>query len=114
MRAMRHGHFFETVANPAGWLQQVAIRLSVDRLRRRRVLDRLIGQFVPRLPDGPDRHIELDLALRALVPRQRAALLLHYIYGASYREIAETLGVEESSVGPLMSRARACLRGGLV
>ena len=49
---------------------------------------------------------DLGHALAQLKPRERQLLWLAYAEGASHREIAKTSGMKESSVRPLLFRAR--------
>lgn len=53
---------------------------------------------------------ELLRELRALPPRQAAALVLRYLHGYTNREIAHALGVPERTIASRLIRARARLR----
>lgn len=113
------------------WLARVTTNLGIDALRRRRrgayagpwlpapvetsepdPLERLASEA----PD-PERRYGLAesatyaflLALEALTPRQRAALLLRDVLGHSARETADCLGASEGSVRVLHLRARRAL-----
>jgi RNA polymerase sigma-70 factor (ECF subfamily) len=113
------------------WLARVATNLGVDALRRRR-RRAYVGPWLPSpvetdaadpldaqasdLPD-PERRYSLAesatyaflLALEALSPRQRAALLLRDVLGHSGAETAELLGTTEGNVRVLHLRARRAL-----
>ncbi len=116
----------------APWLTRVATNLALDALRRRRRR----GEAATWLPsplatDGTDaalvlaapsegepdaRYERLEsvtfaflLALEALTPRQRAALVLCDVCGYSAREAASALGASEASVRVLHHRARRAL-----
>jgi RNA polymerase sigma-70 factor (ECF subfamily) len=52
----------------------------------------------------------LSEALRALTPRQRAALVLTELLGYSAEDAARTLGVKVSTIGVLKHRGRAALK----
>ena len=107
-RGMRERDFFDRVRVPAAWLRTVTVRLSVSRLRRRNVLER-IHLRAPAPSNGvPDP--ELYEALRSLSPSQRGAIVLRYFFGSDYAEIARALGMSEKSVGATLTRARAALR----
>jgi RNA polymerase sigma-70 factor, ECF subfamily len=113
------------------WLARVTTNLGIDALRRRRrrayagpwlpspvetadadPLERLASES----PD-PERRYGLAesatyaflLALEALSPRQRAALLLRDVLGHSAREAADVLGASEQNVRVLHLRARRAL-----
>jgi RNA polymerase sigma-70 factor, ECF subfamily len=112
-RAMRKADFFEDVQEPVGWLRKVAARQALGRLRRRRIWDRLRLRLGPTEDAEPWEKTELAIALRALEPRDRVVLVLRYYQDATYEEIAGALGVAASSVGPLLTRARAKVREAL-
>jgi RNA polymerase sigma-70 factor (TIGR02960 family) len=60
------------------------------------------------------RREEISLAfvaaLQRLAPRQRAALLLHDVLAFTHTEVAEVLGVSNTTVNSLLSRARESVR----
>jgi RNA polymerase sigma-70 factor (ECF subfamily) len=116
----------------APWLVRVATNLALDVLRRRRRREERAtwlpsplaaepGDAVLALPEprerAPDaRYERLEsatfaflLALEALTPRQRAALVLCDVCGYSAREAADALGASEESVRVLHHRARRAL-----
>lgn len=111
-RAMRERHFFDEVREPIAWLRTAVARRALSRLRRRRFLEQL------RLPTGrrelePWERADLAAALARLSPRDRIVVVLRYFHDASYDEIAAAIGSESSSVGPMLSRARARMREAL-
>lgn len=108
-RAMRERDFFERVHEPMAWLRTVAAHRALDRLRRRRVLQRLLLRPVSSGIE-PWERADLALALARLPSRERVALVLRYFAEASYEEIADAVAVAPSSIGPLLTRARARLR----
>lgn len=114
------------------WLVRVAANLALDVLRRRRrrgdraswlpsPLAAEPDDAVLALPEprerGPDvRHERLEsatyaflLALEALTPRQRAALVLCDVCGYSAREAAAVLGASVASIRVQAYRARRAL-----
>ena len=118
-------------AEQGRWLARVTTNLGIDALRRRR-RRAYAGPWLPspietseadplaalasEAPD-PERRYGLAesasyaflLALEALTPRQRAALLLRDVLGHSARETADCLGTSEGSVRVLHLRARRAL-----
>ena len=113
------------------WLARVTTNLGIDALRRRR-RRAYVGPWLPsplETPDDdpleraaseapdPERRYGLAesatyaflLALEALTPRQRAALLLRDVLGFSAREAAVCLGTSEGSIRVLQLRARRAL-----
>lgn len=98
--------------NPRAWLYTVASNLARDRSRRvGRQASLLTAHAIADAADAPDvelLHAEQRRAVQAVLgmlpPRDRHLLLLHH-GGASYREIAQALGVAPGSVGSLLTRA---------
>lgn len=109
------------VENPAAWLTTVATRRAVDVLRAaQRARVDYVGEWLPEpvLTDTaatPEEAVELSsslstaflLLLERLSPKERAAFLLHEIFGSSYADVADTLGVAEPACRKLVSRAKA-------
>jgi RNA polymerase sigma-70 factor (ECF subfamily) len=103
------------------WLRAIALRKAID--WKRRVVQRLKrtapleeAERLPSSDPAPDHGIgtrSLHQALAKLSIRQRAALLLHEWEGRTFREIAEMLGADESTVRVHHARARARLRAAL-
>jgi len=116
------------------WLAQVAMNLSRDLLRRRK-RRHYEGPWLPSPIETGDeaappsyepvdeqgnpaaRYDMLEsvsfaflLALEALTPAQRAALLLRDVFDYSVKETAEALGLSESSVKTTHHRARRAMR----
>ena len=59
------------------------------------------------------RTSELLAALRELPERQREAVVLRYVHGLRYAEVAKALGVSRPATEALLFRARRTLRGRL-
>jgi DNA-directed RNA polymerase specialized sigma24 family protein len=82
----------------------VAIRLAGRARRAQRITlalteDRSVGQILPSDPD-------LQRALLALPPNQRAAVVLHYLEGRPVAEVAEILGCATPTARVHLHRAR--------
>ncbi len=107
-RAMREPQFFERVDNPGGWLRVVAARQALSRLRRAKRWSAIQSFLRPMPPPAAD--LDLEHALTRLPVTQRAAIVLRHYHGLDYAEIASTIGIAPSSVGPLLTRARTALR----
>jgi len=108
-----------------GWLVKVAVNLSRDHLRRRK-RETYRGPWLPspvrsegistREGDAEARYGALEsissaflVALEALLPTQRAVVLLCDVLGYSVREAASALERSESNVKTTHHRARAAL-----
>lgn len=108
----------ETVLQPEAFLRRVVTRLCLDQLksaRRRREV--YVGPWLPEpvveteeAPTLDDITLPLMLALDRLSPLERAAFLLHDVFGVPFEEIAETLGREPAACRQLASRARTHVR----
>lgn len=107
--------------NPRAWLYQIAHRVAIDELRRRKII-----RFVPfagesrgaapsaeRLAMDARLSGELARALAKIPERQRAALLLAEVHDLSGLELAAVLGVSHVAARALLTRARENLRQAL-
>lgn len=101
---------------PEAWVKLVAFNLAKSRFRRIRVA--ALKAPSSRDEDPPDeqitRRVDLDRALRALPPRQRAILSLHYIDDIPVKDVARILGASEGSVKTGLHRGRARLSAALI
>ena len=116
VRALRQ----ESITNERSWLFAVANNLVRDDARRatrqRRQLELMAAEAREQEQEPEEETVEPTLeqvqesadarrALASLGERDRQALLLKE-EGLDYGEIAEVLGIEKSSVGTTLSRAR--------
>jgi len=116
VRALRQ----ESIENERSWVFAVANNLVRDDARRasrqRRHLELMVAEARDREheqeEESPQDSLESALAsadarraLETLAERDRQALLMKE-EGLGYGEIAEVLGIEKSSVGTTLSRAR--------
>ena len=99
------------------WLHRIAINVAVSHRRRERL--REVGQVIRRLglpadPDPTESAVpELVRELRALPPKQAAALVLRHLHGYTNREIAHVLGVPERTIASRLAAARSRLQARL-
>ncbi|MGI5212426.1 SigE family RNA polymerase sigma factor [Plantactinospora sp. CA-290183] len=86
-----------------------------DRRRLPRWRERFLGSPEERPAPPDDQALTLTIieALRALPPRQRAAVVLRYWEDRSTEETAEVLGVTTGTVKSQCAKALAALRGPL-
>ena len=97
--------------NPAGYLTRTAMNLFRKRYRRAAVLRRILPLARSNDEQAPaDSGLMLSEALRAISPRQRAALVLTELIGYSSGEAAEILRVKPSTIGALKYQGRVALR----
>jgi len=111
----------EKPENARAWLYQIAHRVALDELRRRKIV-RFIpwtGESRGSSPSAEHMAMELRLsgdlerALARIPERQRAALLLNELHDLTGLELAAALGVSHIAARALLSRARGSLRQAL-
>jgi RNA polymerase sigma-70 factor, ECF subfamily len=105
------------VREPQAFLRRIVTRLCLDVLKSaRREREMYVGPWLPEpiVQDGQDQlddvTLPLMMALERLSPLERAAFLLHDIFGVGFDEVAETIGRDPASCRQLASRARAHVR----
>jgi RNA polymerase sigma-70 factor (ECF subfamily) len=114
----------ECIENPRAWLVTVCTRLAMNHLRSARVRrEQYVGVWLPepflesRGP-SPDTQSRIDdsvsmalmLALERLNPSERAAFLLHDVFGYDFEEIAVIINKSPESCRKSASRARKAVR----
>jgi RNA polymerase sigma-70 factor (ECF subfamily) len=109
------------VREPEAFLRRVVTRLCLDNLKSaRHRRETYIGPWLPEpLVEAAQGNIDdevdditlpLMVALERLSPLERAAFLLHDVFGVSFEEIAETIDREPAACRQLASRARSHIR----
>ncbi|MEV5719480.1 RNA polymerase sigma factor SigJ [Amycolatopsis mediterranei] len=110
------------ISSPGAWLTTVAGRICLDVLGSARVRrERYVGEWLPEPLPGqtdPADRITLDdsvsmaflVALEAMTPAQRVALVLHDVFGYSFAEVADVTGRTTGACRELASTARRRLR----
>ncbi|MCV9963324.1 sigma-70 family RNA polymerase sigma factor [Pararhizobium sp. BT-229] len=106
----------DAVREPAAFLRRVVTRLCLDQLKSaRRRRETYIGPWLPEpmveeSDEIDDITLPLMMALERLSPLERAAFLLHDVFGVSFDEIAKTIGRKPATCRRLASRARVNVR----
>jgi len=107
----------KTVREPGAFLSQVVTRLCLDQLKSaRHRRESYVGPWLPEpvveAPEGEVDEVTLPLmmALERLSPLERAAFLLHDVFGLDFAEIAQTLGRNPATCRQLASRGRTHVR----
>ena len=107
----------DAVREPAAFLRRVVTRLCLDRLKSvRREREAYIGTWLPEPVVESDRDemddvtLPLLMALERLSPLERAAFLLHDVFGLDFEEVAATIERDPAACRQLASRARAHVR----
>jgi RNA polymerase sigma-70 factor (ECF subfamily) len=103
------------IRQPGAFLRRTVVRLCLDVLKSARAKrEEYVGPWLPDpiIEDEPveDVTLPLLLALERLSPLERAAFLLHDVFGESFEDIAATLGRDAAAARQLASRARQHLR----
>ncbi len=103
------------IRQPAAFLRTTVVRLCLDLLKSARARrEEYVGPWLPDpiVEDQPveDVTLPLLLALERLSPLERAAFLLHDVFGESFDDIASTIGRDAAAARQLASRARQNLR----
>jgi RNA polymerase sigma-70 factor (ECF subfamily) len=115
---------YETLEDPAharAWLYQIAHRVALDDLRRRKIVRFLPWTGESRGASPSAEHLvmetrlsgDLQRALNRIPERQRAALLLAEVHDLTGLELAAALGVSHVAARALLTRARESLRQAL-
>jgi len=94
-----------------GWLKRIVINNCITQLRRRKIEFDNIGDFGPELitsDDDADLAIDPSIvhsAIKDLPAGGRTILALHVLEGFKHREIADMLGISESTSKSQYKRA---------
>jgi len=107
-------------ANARAWLYRIATNCAMSAARRRarkhaRATD-VDPDGLPAVMPSPETRAQLRrvaVAVRALPPRQRAALMLRQFQGFAYAEIADSLGGSETGARANVYQALKKLRAAL-
>ncbi|WP_081823754.1 sigma-70 family RNA polymerase sigma factor [Pseudacidobacterium ailaaui] len=104
------------VQQPEAFLRCVVTRLCLDYLKSARVRrETYLGPWLPEpvveLAEQADNvTLPLLMALERLSPLERAAFVLHDLFGLSFEEIGHTISRDPAACRQLASRARAHVR----
>jgi RNA polymerase sigma-70 factor (ECF subfamily) len=102
------------VREPEAFLRRTVTRLCLDQLKSaRRQRETYIGPWLPDpLVEEEEEDVTLPmmLALERLSPLERAAFLLHDVFGLGFEEVAETIQRDPATCRQLAARARTHVR----
>jgi RNA polymerase sigma-70 factor (ECF subfamily) len=103
------------VREPEAFLRRTVTRLCLDQLKSaRHRRETYIGPWLPdpilEEVDEDDVTLPLMLALERLSPLERAAFLLHDVFGLGFEEVAATLDRDLGACRQLAARARTHVR----
>lgn len=107
----------ERVREPEAFLYRIVMRLCLDHLRSaRKRRETYIGPWLPdpvteQWDEVIDVTLPLMLAMERLSPLERAAFLLHDVFGHDFKEVATIIGRRPDACRQLAHRARVHVRG---
>jgi len=96
------------MASPSGYVYKIALH-EVFRRQRRTARERQFLAWRARVGEVPPPAGEAWELVRALPPRQRAAIVLRYVSDLTEPEIARVLGVSRGTVSSNLADARRAL-----
>ena len=111
LRAFRFIRSYRGDSKFSSWLFRIARNCAMDAMRRQKSLlsrHERQGEVALAITD-PVARAELDAALAAVSEDHRQPFLLIEVFGLSYQEAADVLGVRVGTVKSRMHRARAAL-----
>lgn len=107
----------DAVREPPAFLTRIVTRLCLDELKSaRHRRETYIGPWLPEpVVEPPDERIDdftlpLMMALERLSPLERAAFLLHDVFGLDFAEVAAAIGRKPAACRQLALRARKNVR----
>jgi len=104
------------VREPEAFLRRTVTRLCLDQLKSARMQrETYVGPWLPdpvveEEEEQEDVTLPLMLALERLSPLERAAFLLHDVFGLEFTEVAASIGREPAACRQLAARARTHVR----
>lgn len=121
VKAYKNYDTLEKNENARAWLYQIAHRVALDELRRRKIIRMVPWTGESRGASPSAEKIALDLrlsgplerALAQIPERQRAALLLAELHDLTGVELAAAMGVSHVAARAILTRARESLRRAL-
>ena len=117
LRAFRAWKNWKQEAPAEAWLYRIALNVAFTHRRREQLFQ--IGEVIRRLGRPKDldptdtAQPDLVRELRALPPKQSAALVLRHLHGFTNREIAVAVGIPERTVASRLAAAKTRLRARL-
>jgi RNA polymerase sigma-70 factor (ECF subfamily) len=105
----------DEVREPEAFLRRTVTRLCLDQLKSaRRQRETYVGPWLPdpvlEEEEEEDVTLPLMLALERLSPLERAAFLLHDVFGLEFEEVAATIQRDPAACRQLATRARSHVR----
>ena len=108
VQLFRHWRKVSRYDRPGAWVRRIAIRMTMQALKRERLRSILERDMTPIPAEGP---IDVDVlnAISSLPPKQRAATVLFYFGDLPLTEVAEMIGCSHATARVHVQRARTRL-----
>lgn len=108
----------DTIDNFKAWIYKIATNNALQYLRRKKLVSFISLEALKTAePPGNDRAADdaaEELVIKEILGKipgqQRTCLVLHYVEGFKYREIAETIGISEEAVRKRIARGKETFR----
>lgn len=113
LKLYRSSREFEDLDHVKRWLIRVTVNECTSLYRALRRRPENIDDYLDTLVAPTPRHAELLHQVLALPTRYRTVLYLYYYEGYATREVAELIGVPESTVRTRLARGRHRLKDAL-
>ena len=109
-RTLERWNRVQRMESPGGWAYRVALNVLRRRARRSRQETQLFrATAVAATPERPDWSVETRVAIAALPPAERTAVVLRYVADLTQADIARAMHVSPGTVASSLHAARAKL-----
>jgi RNA polymerase sigma-70 factor (ECF subfamily) len=113
LRAFRFLGGYRGDSRFTSWLFKIARNCAMDQLRSRSTAIQREARAPLGATADPQTRVELHAALDAVGPEHREPFLLVEVFGMSYQEVADVLGVRVGTIKSRMHRARRAMMDAL-
>jgi RNA polymerase sigma-70 factor (ECF subfamily) len=111
LRSFRFLSTFRGDSKFSSWLFRIARNCAMDQMRARNMYAERVTPIGS--PVDPQARVELHAALDAVSAEHREPFLLVEVFGLSYQETADVLGVRVGTIKSRMHRARRAMMDAL-
>jgi RNA polymerase sigma-70 factor, ECF subfamily len=105
---------FDPARSFGAWARRIATNLAIDHLRKNRWETPLVGEPVDGARENPgvqrETREQIETAFKRLSPKLRIVAMLSLVEEVPHREIAEAVGISETTVRVRLFRATQILR----
>jgi RNA polymerase sigma factor (sigma-70 family) len=108
VQLLKHWRKVSRYERPGAWVRRVAIRLTMEFVRRERLRSQLEREIDPPTLRGP-ADVDVMKAISSLPRMQRGAVVLFYLEDMPLSEVADILGCSGATARVHLHRARSRL-----